>query len=462
MAMSSSPGRLQLLPRRGGWRVVPAAWSASAAHAFRLAHLRPSPRRCLATSTHVAGLTCCKLRSLPKPLWFQGAVRGAKILRWEADTPLAREMAAIEQADDFLAFCLLRADEFSRRDWLASLTLLTLRKRFSTSLPNFQRYSQRLLSEAEVHFEENVHLLLHRYGVLNYAPAIWKLLPLLAARIPLMTPKQLSLSAWGLGRTLVNHDATWAALGDALKSRYADFTLSDLSMYAWALSAVDRCSPAEVVAIKRGVREKLMGKELDDVSSHDLSMIFRSIAKLTPEDRRFHGWLLLLMADGMANRQVPFAAQGLTSVWATLAELKMKPDPDALEVLCEESRSLRMDHTFNQDMAADLARALLKLDVQDARPAYPIIDYVARRGLLLRADTLLTLVEFFAVRGVVHEVAWKRLGTRTQQRGVDLRLADMERLEAAYRKSGKGNERIYGMLDLFVRLREDQAKYGAA
>ena len=70
------------------------------------------------------------------------------MLRWECDTPLAREMAALEEASDFLSFCLERADEFTRRDWLASLTLLTMRRRFSTSLPLFQQYSQRLVSEA--------------------------------------------------------------------------------------------------------------------------------------------------------------------------------------------------------------------------------------------------------------------------------------------------------------------------
>ena len=130
--------------------------------------------------------------------------RGAKILRWECDTPLAREMATYPEASDFLCFCLERAEEFSKRDWLASLTLLTVRKRFSTSLPQFQEYSQVLISKAEVHFQDSVHLLLHRYGVLGYAPAVWRLLPLMVARVPLMTPKQIALCAWGLGQLFWN------------------------------------------------------------------------------------------------------------------------------------------------------------------------------------------------------------------------------------------------------------------
>ena len=109
-----------------------------------------------------------------KPMW--PTKRGAKILRWECDTPLAREMAEYVEAPDFLSFCIENADRFSKRDWLASLSLLTVRKRFHTSLPQFQTYSQRLLSAAELNFPESVHLLLHRYGVICYAPAVWRLL----------------------------------------------------------------------------------------------------------------------------------------------------------------------------------------------------------------------------------------------------------------------------------------------
>mmetsp|Transcript_15246 Transcript_15246/g.47946 ORF Transcript_15246/g.47946 Transcript_15246/m.47946 type:complete len:114 (+) Transcript_15246:146-487(+) len=113
-------------------------------------------------------------------------------------------------------------------------------------------------------------------------------------------------------------------------------------------------------------------------------------------------------------------------------------------------------------MAAGLARALLRLGVEDPRPTYQVVDFVARKGLSLRADALLTLAEFFAARGVTHEAAWKRLGVRAQQRGVDLRLPDIDRLIAAFRRAGTGNQRVYGMLSLFLRIREDQARYGAA
>ncbi|CAE8712993.1 unnamed protein product, partial [Polarella glacialis] len=159
---------------------------------------------------------------------------------------------------------------------------------------------------------------------------------------------------------------------------------------------------------------------------------------------------------------ISFAAQGLTSIWGALASLRWRLEDGALEILCEESRHLRLDHTFNQDMAAELARALLTLKVEDPRPEYQIADFVARRGLSLRADTLLVLTEFFAARNVSHDFAWKRLGVRVQQRGVDLKLQDLDRLVAAYRRAGRGNQRIFGMLTLFLRLREDQAKYGAA
>merc|ERR1719316_1422529 len=98
----------------------------------------------------------------------------------------------------------------------------------------------------------------------------------------------------------------------------------------------------------------------------------------------------------------------------------------------------------------------------DQRPVHQIVDYVARKGLTLRADTLLKLADFFAKRQVTDENAWKKLGVRAQQRAVDLPLNDIHRLASAFRRVGKLNQRVDGMFQLFIRLREDQAKYGAA
>ncbi|CAK9083392.1 unnamed protein product [Durusdinium trenchii] len=390
------------------------------------------------------------------------AKRGAKILRWECDTLLAREMAEYSEAPDFLNFCVENAGRFAKRDWLASLTLLTLRKRFHTSLPQFQTYNNLILGRVEKDFPESIHLLLHRYGVMCYAPAVWRLLPVMTARVPCMTPKQIALCAWSLGRTLVHEDQAWTALGGAVSAQTGQFALSDLAMFSWGLAAVDRAAPAEILAVKQAARQKLMGQHLQDVSSHNLCMLLKAISKLTPGDKRFLEWLLLVILEGMEGKTLAFAAQGITSIWSSLALLKWCPEGQPLEVLCEESRQLRLDHTFNQDMAAELARALLILDVKDPRPEYQIADYVARRGLSLRSDTLLTLAEFFALRRVDHDFAWKRLGVRAQQRGVDLSLPEIDRLVAAFRRAGRGNQRIFGMMSLFLRLREDQAKYGAA
>ena len=264
-----------------------------------------------------------------------------------------------------------------------------------------------------------------------------------------------------LRRTLVHDDEAWTALGAVLCDQAQEFALADLAMYTWGLAAVDRISPSEIVVLKQSVRNQLLGQSLPE-SSHNLCILLKAVGKLTPDDRRFLEWLLLIMLEAMESRSISFAAQGLTGIWGALGMLKWRPEDGMLEVLCEESRRLRLDHTFNQDMAAELAKALLVLDVDDARPVYQVADYVARRGLSLRADTLLVLAEFFAARRVTHDLAWKRLGVRAQQRGVDLRLHDIDRLVAAFRRAGRGNQRIYGMLSLFLRLREDQAKYGAA
>eukprot|EP00972_Heterocapsa_arctica_P104875 15455873-Heterocapsa_arctica.AAC.1 len=66
-----------------------------------------------------------------------------------------------------------------------------------------------------------------------------------------MSPKQLAVSAWALGRTTVNDEEAWAAIGAALRERAGEFGLQELAMLAWSLSAIDRVSPPEVVALKQ-------------------------------------------------------------------------------------------------------------------------------------------------------------------------------------------------------------------
>ena len=52
----------------------------------------------------------------------------AKILRWEPDTKWARQMESINDCDEFCNFCLEHENEFTKRDWIASLTYLTTRR----------------------------------------------------------------------------------------------------------------------------------------------------------------------------------------------------------------------------------------------------------------------------------------------------------------------------------------------
>lgn len=390
---------------------------------------------------------------------------------------MSQEMATFVEAEDLLAFCLEHRTQLSGRDWLASLTLLTTRRRVSTASLQFRLYGEALLESADAPWgSRSIHLLLHRFGVLGYGPAVWRLLPVLQVRISELNPKELTLSAWALGRCFVGDLDSWDVIGDAFRQQAASFSVPDLAMMAWAMAAVERAVPKEVLTLKRLARgllaevgesanssaPKKLGAADRRVRGRDVAMLLRAISRITPSDTSFLGWLALIAAQSLVNRAISFEAQGICTLWAALATMNLpRLHGEVVEALCESSRQLRLDHTFNQDMAAELARALLTLKVHDPRPTHQVIDFVARKGLALRADTLLVLTEFMAIRGG-SDLAWKRLGVRAQQRAVDLSLPDLDRLIGAFRRSGQGNRRIYGMFQLFVRIREDNARYGAA
>ena len=57
-------------------------------------------------------------------------------------------MAALPEAAELLAFCLREAARLAKRDWLASLTLLTTRRRLDRRSPDFLAYNACVVARA--------------------------------------------------------------------------------------------------------------------------------------------------------------------------------------------------------------------------------------------------------------------------------------------------------------------------
>ncbi|CEL98570.1 unnamed protein product [Vitrella brassicaformis CCMP3155] len=422
---------------------------------------------------------------------FAQQVRTAKLLRWDSDTRMSRQMEDLIEARDFLAFCLENQDSFTRRDWLASLTLLTTRRHLdigphlrspptaasggsaggidrlppqSTCAASFAAYNEAVLKRVSL-FEDSLHLLIHRYGVLSYSPALWRLSGYVESRVAGMAMAKVALTAWGLAKALVSHEDVWRQIGRQVTVRTDELGGIDAAMLAWSFARIERRKPAEILALKTRITALLnngSAESSSQLTAQDLCMAFRAFASLTPRDTAFLSALLAATRRLADEERVALPSQGLTSLWSALADLGQAGwrDDNAIEWLCEESRRLRLDHTFNQNMVAEIALAVRQLQVRDPRIVYQLVHWVDKKGECLRAEQLLTVVDVFSSMDINHEGAWKRLGTRVQRAAIELDMADIQRILQAFEHVGQLNDRVRGVLSLFISTKGDEMAYG--
>jgi len=186
-------------------------------------------------------------------------------------------------------------------------------------------------------------------------------------------------------------------------------------------------------------------------------MLYRALATINPgATRNLHETLV----KGMEMESLGFRAQEITTLWTTFADMKVK-DKHAIDLLCEETRRLRLDHTFNQHMVVAIGKSITTMKIDDARVIYQLVHWVRENGESMNAQRLLEVCEFLSGANINDEKAWKRLGVRAQKRGIDLSLADARKLRHCFYKVRRSNQRVAGILDLFVNCKEDEAKYGA-
>ncbi|KAL8438996.1 hypothetical protein Efla_002405 [Eimeria flavescens] len=132
-----------------------------------------------------------------------------------------------------------------------------------------------------------------------------------------------------------------------------------------------------------------------------------------------------------------------------------------LEVLCEETRQLRLDHTTNTNMAALLAAALADMQLVDPRVIYQLVLFSLRKGAAqFQGEQLLKVLSAFEACGIVDAKAWDRLAHRAQDVAADLDLKGLHRIRRLLRKSGHSNARVEGVLDHFEALKEDINRCG--
>lgn len=55
---------------------------------------------------------------------------------------------------------------------------------------------------------------------------------------------------------------------------------------------------------------------------------------------------------------------------------------------------------------------------------------------------------------------WKQFGVAIQKKAIDLELTQIKKLQNIFITNGKKNDRILGVLDAFIQIKEDINSYG--
>ncbi|OEH75282.1 hypothetical protein cyc_01948 [Cyclospora cayetanensis] len=447
----------------------------------------------------------------------------AKIVRWRPDTPLAYGLETFTEADDFLKACEQNKGTMTRRDWLAALSMLSTRRRLDLRSTSFKAFVAAALQQEELLKPRHVHLTIHREEW-NYPPSrvgphwcvgmealrlascltlsdlsmiIWAF-----ARVERMKPaeivklkeevlnrldafvKQALFAAYALPNaraTPGQHGseptptpggltAVWTALKDAevakvfsLPQHKRPLSSSSGSRHLAYLPFRD-IIPLECLPLLLAILKPAQSYLRDASTGTDASVTLEPTAQTPHTVKEETEFSKLEEASALPPETLRMAAAAVASGAAGLksnALLRGACCDVLLEVLCEETRLLRLDHTTNTSMVAALAAALADMQLVDPRVVYQLVLFAQQRGAAqFQGDQLLTVLQAFEKCQIADSKAWAKLAHRAQDIAADLNLKGLRRLRKLTWRAGHSNARLEGVFDHFEALKEDIEKCG--
>ncbi|AFZ80571.1 hypothetical protein BEWA_034280 [Theileria equi strain WA] len=431
--------------------------------------------------------------------------RFAKIMRWLADTPHAHSMEKLTHFDDLINYCLDNKDTLGKRDIIASLSYMSTLK-FNLSCKNFIKYTEIIYDKLDM-FDSSIHLLVHRYAILGYNPALVTIYErYIKKNLCDLNNKALSLIAWGYAKNNVFIYGLFDTIATTIMHREEKLYLTDISLLLWSFAKIEVFFFILFIRVQRRVPheiQRLKGELLEILNSitialsndtagnsditksymdnkksfysniiHDVSMAAKSLAILLPRDIASIMQILRHFFSIAKLANLPIVAQGITSIWETLQYSNIT-DEEILEDLCEASRYLRLDHSFNSNMLNSIITAIDKLNIRDPRIIYQIVHWLEKRSSLMYPPQMYNIICLLDKMSIYHEKAWKQLGVVVQKKAIDLELNEIKHLYSIFKRngkktkninmctpSGKGNDRIYGVLDHFMLCKQDMETYG--
>ena len=282
--------------------------------------------------------------------------------------------------------------------------------------------------------------------------------------------RDLSLLAWSLDRIHVIDAEIWGSL--IRQSSGANSCPSD---YASTLFAISKAYQREPTVMSDESKNALRGsldtstQFLSVLSLCDSAQIAFALTSIYPETSQLSAPFVsravkLLSELPRTDKAVLKSCRELCLLWSVARKRKeqgQKVGRDLLEALCEASRGLRDCADFNQNKVAQVCESLAVLNLSDARPVYQVILFVDKHRGAINARNFLRIVRSMARLRVDNPVLWRRLGNILEgEIGLRFELAELAEISRVFEKLNPRNQRVQGILDLYVKTKQDFARYG--
>ncbi|GAW80988.1 conserved Plasmodium protein, unknown function [Plasmodium gonderi] len=193
--------------------------------------------------------------------------------------------------------------------------------------------------------------------------------------------------------------------------------------------------------------------------TQDICMIMKSYAIMNRTDPFFFFFLFSFIIKNIKNNKIMITAQGITSIWICLREYDIK-NKNIIEYALELSRFLRLDHTVNSSMMHEIVISIHKLRIKDRRILYHLFYHLKRKCVNMHVQHLYDIIIILQEMKINDDDLWKQFGVAIQKKAIDLELTQIKNLHNIFTTNGKGNNRILGVLDTFIQIKEDINAYG--
>lgn len=284
------------------------------------------------------------------------------------------------------------------------------------------------------------------------------------------SPRELSVLAWSVSKLSLDDPEVWSKL-IAKFTQLHSVDFPDTCAFLFSLSsAVTRdaasvpepCLQTLETWLANSMKNSLPDANLADLAQacYSFAVLFHQSPLVRPLLKRTETVLTSLpLRESEDNIPSLSSCREVCLLWSACRVLR-KVSPRFIDALSEASRGLRFCSDFNQNKVAQLCDNISFLNVDDPRVVYAVILFVAKNASEINAKNLLRIIRGMSRLQVDNEVVWKRLAGRMEDPiGLRYSVRELEEIRNAFRIYKK-NQRIFGILDLYIRTKLDASKYG--